>query len=357
MQMTRDRALAIARLVPLLIVLLAVPAVEAQVVIFVDDDARPGGNGVTWPTAYRHLQDALAESAASAVPTEIRVARGRYTPDRDEAGNVSPGDRAASFHLVNGVVLRGGFAGLGSLHPDQRDVRVNLTVLSGDLDGDDGPGFANYDDNSDHVLRGRSIGATTIVDGFTISGGNATLGYAGQGGGLLNEFRSSPTLIDCSFIGNSSASSGGAIYNYASDPTLVGCSFIGNRTTGLTTGFGGAVRFVRSNATVTNCRFIGNSGRRGGAVQVYLDSRVSLTNCTFAGNVASFGHALHCEGFPQRSTVKLSNSILRDGTGEVHNSGCEIVVYSSNEETRGREGGSMSEDRETKRHGGGIYSR
>ncbi len=322
--MTRNRARAIAKLLPLL--LLAAPAVEAQVVIFVDDDAPPGGDGATWPTAYRYLQDALAEAAVSGVPTAIRVARGRYTPDRDESGNVTPGDRAASFHLVNGLVLEGGYAGLGTRDPDLRDVRANLTVLSGDLDGDDGPSFANYDENSDHVLKGRYIDETTVVEGFTITGGNATLGNAGQGGGLLNEFASSPTLVDCSFLRNSARNSGGAVYSYASSPALVNCSFIGNRTTGLTTGLGGAARFVRSDATLTNCSFVGNSGRQGGAVQVYLDSHVRLANCTFAGNVAAKGRALACVAFPQPSLIELSNCILWDGSGEVWDSGCSIVM-------------------------------
>ena len=305
--MTRNRARAIAKLLPLL--LLAAPAVEAQVVIFVDDDAPPGGDGATWPTAYRYLQDALAEAAVIGVPTAIRVARGRYTPDRDESGNVTPGDRAASFHLVNGLVLEGGYAGLGARDPDLRDVRANLTVLSGDLDGDDGPSFANYDENSDHVLKGRYIDETTVVEGFTITGGNATLGNAGQGGGLLNEFASSPTLVDCSFLRNSARNSGGAVYSYASSPALVNCSFIGNRTTGLTTGLGGAARFVRSDATLTNCSFVGNSGRQGGAVQVYLDSHVRLANCTFAGNVAAKGRALACVAFPLPSLIELAHSV------------------------------------------------
>ena len=326
MQMTRHRTRAIASFVSLLVLLLAAPAVDAQVVILVDDDAPPGGDGATWPTAYRYLQDALAEAATNGAPTEIRVGQGRYTPDRDESGNVTRGDRAASFHLINGVVLEGGFAGFGAPDPDSRNVSANRTLLSGDLDGDDGPGFRNYDENSDHVLRGRLVDETTVVDGFTITGGNASLGYAGQGGGLLNEFRSSPTLIDCTFLRNSSESSGGAIYNFAGSPRLVNCSFIGNRTTGTTTGLGGAVRFVRSNATLTNCSFIGNSGRRGGAVQVYLDSHVSLVNCTFAGNVSTYGQALACEAFPQQSFIVLSNCILWDGKPEVWDSGCSIVT-------------------------------
>ncbi|MHC5115282.1 MAG: hypothetical protein ACYTGP_12740, partial [Planctomycetota bacterium] len=54
-------------------------------VLRVDDDAPPGGDGQSWATAYRFLQDALAEAGAKGSDvTAIRVAQGLYLPDRDE---------------------------------------------------------------------------------------------------------------------------------------------------------------------------------------------------------------------------------------------------------------------------------
>ena len=50
---------------------------------YVDDDAPAGGDGKTWATAYRYLQDALAEAYdTNHVITEIRVAKGTYKPDQ-----------------------------------------------------------------------------------------------------------------------------------------------------------------------------------------------------------------------------------------------------------------------------------
>ena len=57
--------------------------VRAQTTWYVDDDAPLGGDGASWNSAYRYLQDALP---AATNGDEIRVAGGTYKPDQDEAG-------------------------------------------------------------------------------------------------------------------------------------------------------------------------------------------------------------------------------------------------------------------------------
>ena len=64
----------------------------AGTILYVDDDADPGGDGSSWGMAYEFLQDALANAGGV---SEIRVAQGTYKPDRDEAnpdGTVGVGD-------------------------------------------------------------------------------------------------------------------------------------------------------------------------------------------------------------------------------------------------------------------------
>ena len=101
---------------------------------YVDDGASLGGDGLTWGTAYRFLQDALAFASVPANGvTEIRVAQGTYLPDRSEAdpdGSCTPGpcNRAATFQLINGVALRGGFAGIGAPDPDAQDILFETIV-------------------------------------------------------------------------------------------------------------------------------------------------------------------------------------------------------------------------------------
>lgn len=87
--------------------LLLSAAAEAGQVVHVDDDAVPGGDGSTWNTAYRFLQDAIA---AASNPrngiAEVRIAQGLYRPDRDEVNPAGTGDRLVSFQLVNGRTHR-----------------------------------------------------------------------------------------------------------------------------------------------------------------------------------------------------------------------------------------------------------
>ena len=82
---------------------------SGQNFIYVDSIAPAFGDGLSWGTAYRFLQDALADANTHAKPVEIWVAEGIYQPDLDEGGNVTPGDSNATFGLINGVALYGGF--------------------------------------------------------------------------------------------------------------------------------------------------------------------------------------------------------------------------------------------------------
>ena len=132
------------------VALFAAGAVQGQNTWYVDDDAPLGGDGQSWETAFRYLQDGLAAATAG---DEIRVADGTYTPDQDEAGNVTPGDREATFQLVNGVTLRGGYRGCpgGDCSGDssERNIELYESILSGDLAGDD----AEVAVPADHRLR------------------------------------------------------------------------------------------------------------------------------------------------------------------------------------------------------------
>src|SRR5262245_2676144 len=108
------------------------------VTLYVDDNALPGGNGLQWSSAFRRLQDGLDAARLSPRVIEVHVAQGVYRPDQGD--QVQPGDKNASFMLVSGTTLRGGYAGFGANDPDERDVTRFPTVLSGDLLENDQPG-------------------------------------------------------------------------------------------------------------------------------------------------------------------------------------------------------------------------
>ena len=259
-------------------------------VIYVDADASVGGNGTTWGTAYKYLQDALAVAVAD---DEVRVADGTYKPDANSADPNGSGKREATFQLINGVAIKGGYAGVGAGDPNGRDVELYETILSGDLDGNDTPGLdpcdlpndPNRGENSYHVVTGNGTDANAVLDGFTITAGNAnSYAYPSKyGGGMFNE-SSSPTVTNCTFSGNSAGNKGGGIYNYQGSPTVSNCTFSGNwANLG-----GGMYNELYSNPTVVNCAFIGNQAEGGGGVGNGISSP-TVTNCTFSGNSAVWG--------------------------------------------------------------------
>ena len=284
----------------------ATVSVASAAVIYVDDGATGANNGSSWQDAYLYLQDALAMSGPG---DEIRVAQGVYRPDQSAyLDGLIEGDRDASFQLKKGVILRGGYAGFGGIDPDQRDSRVFVTILSGDLNGNDGPEFTNTGENSYHVVSGAD---EAIIDGFTISGGNAlwTATRIIGGGGIYNEY-ASPSVQDCKFRYNQGWY-GGALLDLHASSTLTNCIFESN-----TAGGGGAIAALASCLTATNCLFSNNSARLGGAMDVTYGepsipagpSSVQLFNCNFVDNRASFyGGAIYLDLY---STADFTNCVL-----------------------------------------------
>ncbi|MHC4440489.1 MAG: alpha-L-fucosidase [Planctomycetota bacterium] len=124
--------------------------------LYVDGDALGDNDGSSWPDAYNCLQGALA---AAQYGDQIRVAQGVYQPDRRfvvgrRAQIMATGDRTDTFQLINDVTLIGGFAGIEGADPNERNLQVFETILSGDLNGDDGPDFTSNSENSYHVVTG-----------------------------------------------------------------------------------------------------------------------------------------------------------------------------------------------------------
>ena len=97
-------------------------------IFYVDADAPGSTHGSSWEEAFNYLQEALWV-AQYGYGDEIRVAQGVYKPDGT--------DRGASFELITGVTVKGGYAGYGEPDPDARDIEKYETILSGDLWGND----------------------------------------------------------------------------------------------------------------------------------------------------------------------------------------------------------------------------
>ncbi len=225
-------------------------------------------NTVAWNNATGSLQAALNSAASGGGQVWVKAAT--YKPNEYPNGCTNCGsNRDKAFLLRNNVALYGGFAGTETLL-SQRSVNSNPTILSGDM--------GTVNDNSDncyHTIITINTNATTILDGFTVTGGNANgtgfITIMGQnsgrntGGGILNDSLSSPTISNCTFA------SGSGISNiYKCLPGITNCSFSGT----------GIVNDSFSHSIITNCSFANNTGT---AIFNNL-SNPNVTNCSFANN-------------------------------------------------------------------------
>jgi hypothetical protein len=273
----------------------ALPArAQTPTIIYVVPGGAGSRDGSTWANA-RDLQTALTAATA---PAELWVAAGSYRP----AG--PNGDRNTRFELKTGVAVYGGFAGTETAR-SQRNWNANVTILSGDLNGDDGTNFANSGENSYQVVTGAS-GAT--LDGFTIGGGNANVGPAcpgGCGGGMYNLNNSNLTLTNLIISGNQATNGGGGMANERSNPTLTNVIISGNHGGS----FGGGMLNVNSSPVLTNVIISGNRVNGGGGMYNFNSSPV-LTNVTLSGNGAnSGGGMINVRGNPQvRNSIVWGNT-------------------------------------------------
>lgn len=329
---------------------LSLTAAATAETIYVDDDAAYGGDGTSWASAFRDLATGLEAAADSGgLVTEVWVADGAYRP----AGY--NGDRTASFELPSGVGLYGGFAGWETTL-EERDWVANPTILSGDLNHNDSGDTYHWNttrsDNSYHVVTTEQAAPGTILDGFTITGGNAnqsTLPNSG-GAGLYNHYGSS-TVRNCIFVNNTVYNYGGAMHNYSHDVTLVNCEFIDNsaiQNLSYGGGWGGAVWSQDSEMAVANCRFLGNTAGADGGGLFLNGNTLVLANCLFTGNstfewgsgggACAFGSAevVNCTFWGNSATYfggmlmdtgTVANTIFRQNTGG-QLSDSAVVTYS-----------------------------
>lgn len=127
--------------------------------------------------------------------------------------------------------------------------------------------------------------ANTQIEGFTIENCKA------DGGGGMYLDHTSPTVIDCVFLGNRSvdkyvySANGGAIYINGGAPAIDSCAFINNYAQG-----GGGAIYCKnfSDTIITNCTFNSNYSMKGGAISNTSSSHMAISLCSFVGNNATF---------------------------------------------------------------------
>ena len=282
------------------IIALATSTEALGVVRFVDGALATGANnGLSWADAYRGPSSVAAALLASVSGDEIWVKAGTYKPTTTTSRTI--------FHtLKSGVGVYGGFAGNETAR-DQRDFVVNVTILSGDLSGNDTGTVTSMAENSHHIVVGSSVLNTAILDGFTVQGGYANGASASnydKGGGIIILSSGNPTIRNCKFVGNRCTFGGGAGYIFGAQATFSGCEFTDN----VGGSYGGAFDTNSTIVTWFRCTFTNNQAARAGAIESYGSSQSYITNCVFLLNKATSTNSGGAVWVGTTSTVTVRNS-------------------------------------------------
>jgi hypothetical protein len=285
-------------------------------IIYVDNLAKRGSDtGMSWANAYLDLQDAL-ERARRGYGHEIWVAEGTYKPTTNPEEN-------ATFQLVDGVALYGGFAGTET-SSSQRNWLINQTILNGDIDNDGVIDLGNVT----NVVTASNVSETSIIDGFTISEGLSNgilidsaspiirhnkIIHNGLYGIYCNT-QSSPNITECNILNNNYS----GIEFTNSDPNISLCSIKNNTAYGVY-GDSSSVPVVKNNWIFRN----GNSPSTCGIDLESLSSYIVIRNNTLANNI---GYGIY-----MNSDAPITNCIVwGNSSGSVSPSiyGDNNVTYS-----------------------------
>jgi parallel beta-helix repeat protein len=226
--------------------------------LYVNDDAAPDGNGLSWDTAYDNLQTALQQIRdGNSCAGRIFVAAGIYPTTNDTA------DTTATFQLIDGVDIYGGFRGCES-DPSQRNLADPnyASILTADADNDD------YGDTQTVVTT-----ADCLIDGFTVTQG---INY-----GIYCK-SCTADIANCIITQNIGGIGEGVRVDNAASVTIYN-SFITNN--------GGAGIDCQNSGTrinINKCTIQGNGfytwAGDNGIIAYDNFSQVNITNCIFGGN-------------------------------------------------------------------------
>ncbi len=143
------------------------------------------------------------------------------------------------------------------------------------------------------VITVSNLSASSIIDGFTVTGGNSTT--IGRGGGLWCN-SSSLTVSNCVFQGNSADSFGdGIAIEGGGSPVITDCTFNSNGSFFSTYVRGGGIYCDADGATIKNCVFYDNKATISGGALHCQNCSPLIVNCVFCENGANSGGGVCCD--------------------------------------------------------------
>lgn len=230
-----------------------VTLVESRMHLYVDS-SRQGdpGDGLSWPTAYQTLKEAMESPSIDPLGTIVHVAEGTYSNGVMESGTD-----------VFRVVV-----------PDNVELRSESGAEKTFIVGAESPASASYGCGPG-AIRCLKMAQSSRIEGFTITGGRVTNYASGNNGGGC---KGNGTMVDC-VISNNVAFQGAAVEcgSDSAPTTFIRCRFLQNRSSGL-----GSALFYSS--VLYDCLFDGNLGND----TIYTGAgKVYAYNCTFGPNNAN----------------------------------------------------------------------
>ena len=282
----------------------------------------PGGDGLSWETAFSSIPEAIESARLAVVDGEpfcqVWVKNGVYKP-------IEPISLAESIHVY------GAFAG-SEQQLIQRDLVMNVTAIDGENDidnlfiGSTASKLQNLtlQNNVNHGSGANYAGALYVEDVtdmivndviFKDNGaegeGTNDRGYPGVGGAVA-VLSSTVVFNHCQFIANSAVGGEDTKWSYEHD-----------------NGYGGAIYADQSTVTINNSLFDGNSATAvnnegdgyGGAIYVFGSDitlqKVTMRNNECHGDTARAGAI----GIAQNGNAYIINSLIYDNFSDDYGAG------------------------------------
>jgi hypothetical protein len=280
--------------------------------------------------------------------------------------------QVVTFQLADHVKVLGGYAGLNTPNPDDHNVQRYPTILSGNVPDPDCV-------RCFHVVTGSGTDSTAVLDGFTVTQGNAngtgpgqnegaglfddsgspsinavtfTQNAATNGAGVANINSSSPIFTNCVFTQNAAISDGGGMFNASSSsPSISGSSFLNDTATlgaglftqdssatlslgdlfydNIASSVGGAVYSSNSNLVIDATVFNNNHAPATAGALFQTDGNLQMTNSQFVANAITGTSGGSAVGLAGGVNAQLVNNTFSDNTIGGSTSGAVLVSQSS----------------------------
>ncbi|HRP90477.1 MAG TPA: choice-of-anchor Q domain-containing protein [Edaphocola sp.] len=238
---------------------------NANGIVYVKDTATGVGNGKDWANATSDLQGAINATDVQ----KVFVAVGNY-----------PVPSPNSFVMKNGVALYGGF------DPDNGIDSLDDTRIMMDTSGVNGSILNGKNERPviwNEFTAATAMDTTTVLDGFTITGGlNTGTGLYDGGAGIRNKY-ASPQIRNVVFRANN-AYNGAGVFNQFSSSKYINTAFINNVATHAG---GGMLNYSSSTVNMDKALFVGNQADNGGAISNRYTGNQTFKNLTIFRNKAS----------------------------------------------------------------------